>query len=64
MPPSWSEKKKLAMDGKPHQQTPDIDNLTKGYFDALYEQDCVIWKITAQKVWARDGFISTGQQDY
>lgn len=30
MPNSWSEKKKLAMNDRPHQQTPDIDNILKG----------------------------------
>lgn len=56
MPPSWSEKKRREMEGKPHQQKPDLDNLLKS-LDALYEDDSVIWKISAEKVWAREGFI-------
>ena len=27
MPKSWSEKKKKKMEGQPHRQTPDLDNL-------------------------------------
>lgn len=27
MPKSWSKKKRAAMDGQPHQQKPDLDNL-------------------------------------
>ena len=27
------------MDGEPHQQTPDIDNLEKGILDALFADD-------------------------
>ena len=30
MPRSWTKKKKSEMDGKPHQQRPDLDNLIKG----------------------------------
>ncbi len=43
MPPSWSEKKKLAMNGKPHQQKPDGDNILKGFLDALTTNDEIIW---------------------
>src|SRR3712207_173149 len=35
MPTSWSAKKRTEMEGKPHQQTPDLDNLIKGFTDAL-----------------------------
>lgn len=34
MPPSWSKKKREKMLGSPHQQTPDLDNLIGGLFDA------------------------------
>ena len=36
MPKSWPEKKKREMEGKPHQQKPDKDNLEKGFLDALF----------------------------
>ena len=57
MPKSWSKKKKLEMDGKPHKQTPDIDNLCKAVLDSLYLDDSHIHKIALEKVWAKDGFI-------
>lgn len=56
MPESWSKKKKVEMLGKPHQQTPDLDNLCKGLCDIL-EDDAHIWKISAEKVWAVNGAI-------
>lgn len=58
MPPSWSEKKKVKMDGKPHQQRPDLDNLLKAMKDALLEEDCTVWKYEdITKVWGRTGKI-------
>ena len=51
MPKSWSKKKKKAMNGTPHQQKPDLDNLVKGFLDAAYEEDCKIWHINASKYW-------------
>lgn len=35
MPPSWRKKKRDAMRGQPHQNTPDFDNFTKQLFDAI-----------------------------
>lgn len=52
MPKSWSKKKKLAHIGKPHKQTPDIDNLLKGLMDAIYEDDAHIWAVLAIKQWS------------
>lgn len=58
MPPSWSQKKRAEMDGKPHQQKPDIDNLIKAVLDALCEEDCTIWQIAgAEKRWSETGAI-------
>lgn len=54
---SWSNSKKLAMDGKPHQQKPDIDNLQKAFFDALLVDDSAIWEVRAQKLWGHQGKI-------
>ena len=34
MPHSWAKKKKCELDGQPHTQTPDVDNLLKGLMDA------------------------------
>jgi len=57
MPKSWSKKKKLEMDGQPHQQKPDIDNLCKSVLDALYLDDSHIHDINLKKVWTTNGFI-------
>lgn len=52
MPPSWSKKKRDTYNCKPHQQSPDIDNLMKALLDALFEDDSHIWMIYAEKRWA------------
>lgn len=58
MPASWSEKKRKRMDGTPHEQKPDLDNLLKAVWDALLGEDCAIWHIErVQKVWSRKGYI-------
>lgn len=57
MPQGWSEKKKLAMDGKPHCARPDIDNLSKNIFDSLLKEDSHVWKFEAAKYWGRKGSI-------
>ena len=57
MPKSWSKKKKLNMTYKPHKQKPDIDNLMKALFDAIYEDDSHIWNVHAIKIWHEKGGI-------
>lgn len=58
MPKSWSKKKRLEMNGKPHQQKPDLDNLLKALADAVHEEDCTIWHYGELiKVWAEEGSI-------
>lgn len=52
VPKSWSKKQKAAMLGKPHQQRPDIDNLSKAVMDALCEDDSYIYALHAEKFWA------------
>lgn len=52
MPPSWSAKKKAAHIGHPHQQKPDIDNLSKSVLDALCPDDSYIYSLHAEKYWA------------
>jgi Holliday junction resolvase RusA-like endonuclease len=56
MPKSWSKKKKAEMVGKPHQQTPDLDNFIKS-LDAIVPEDCGIWDIHAKKFWSITGRI-------
>jgi len=63
MPKSWSKKKKLAMEGHPHQQRPDIDNLLKGLLDAVYHEDSVVYNISASKYWSvNPGFTISVQK--
>lgn len=57
MPESWSKKKKAEMSGKPHQQKPDVDNLCKALFDAIFENDCMIWDCRMTKRWSTEGKI-------
>ncbi len=56
IPKSWPPKKKLEMDWKPHQQTPDLDNLYKAFVDTVFYKnwanDCQIFKIGKSiKMW-------------
>ena len=57
MPKSWSKKKKLEMDGEPHRQTPDVDNLGKALLDSVFGNDAHISDIRITKVWANMGAI-------
>lgn len=57
MPKSWSKKKKLEMNGKPHQQKPDKDNLEKALLDAIFDDDCKIWDGRVTKLWGEVGKI-------
>lgn len=56
MPQSWSKKKKLQYLSEPHCQKPDASNLIKFVEDALnnvlWTDDCLIAKITSEKIWA------------
>ena len=57
MPKSWSNKKRLAMDGKPHQHRPDLDNLVKAVLDAFFEEDKQIYDVRGTKFWKVKGSI-------
>lgn len=58
MPQSWSEKKKVFMEGTAHKQRPDLDNLIKAVKDSLAKEDSHVHTyLHAQKVWARTGRI-------
>lgn len=57
MPDSWSEKKKIKMNGMPHKTKPDTDNIIKGVKDTLLEQDSIVWWEKAEKRWAYKGSI-------
>lgn len=57
MPQSWSKKKKAQMNGQPHMQKPDADNLIKALADAIYNEDCEIWNFQVSKFWGEQGQI-------
>jgi Holliday junction resolvase RusA-like endonuclease len=57
MPKSWSKKKRAEMNGKPHQQKPDFDNLAKAVCDALLEEDSVVWRCLVEKYWSTESAI-------
>jgi len=54
IPESMSKKKRLELDGTPHQKKPDIDNLLKAVMDSLLESDSNVHTVTAKKVWSLD----------
>jgi Holliday junction resolvase RusA-like endonuclease len=57
MPASWSEKRKVMFDGKPHQVRPDTSNYLKAFEDCLMEEDSSLWDIRSTKIWGRKGSI-------
>lgn len=61
MPDSWSKKKRLAMNGKPMQSTPDNDNLFKAFTDTVFykqtKNDCEIWNNAYSKHWGMEDKI-------
>ncbi|WP_426817657.1 RusA family crossover junction endodeoxyribonuclease [Winslowiella sp. 2C04] len=57
MPDSWSKKKRAAMNGMPHQQKPDKDNLEKALLDAIFDDDARIWDGRVTKIWGERGSI-------
>ena len=58
MPKSWGGLKKMEYDGRPHTQTPDLDNLLKGFKDALLKNDSMVHHYgEIKKVWGYQGAI-------
>jgi len=57
MPKSWPKKKQKSLNGQPHQQTPDTDNLVKALKDALFDEDKQVWKESQEKRWGVTGEI-------
>ncbi|MBG3071635.1 RusA family crossover junction endodeoxyribonuclease, partial [Proteus mirabilis] len=45
------------MNGKPHQQKPDKDNLEKALLDAIFDDDSRVWDGRVTKVWGERGQI-------
>ena len=58
MPKSWSKKKRERMNFQPHESKPDLDNLLKGFKDALCENDSFVHTYDQiKKVWGDRGQI-------
>ena len=57
MAKSWSNKQRTKMEGQPHQQRPDWDNLAKALCDALKDEDMMIYHVEVLKVWGIEGKI-------
>lgn len=62
MPASWSKRKRAEMDGQPHQQKPDWDNLAKALCDAVYDDDAHIWDMRVSKLWGKEGAIEISHE--
>lgn len=54
VPKSWKEYKKREMHNQLHCQTPDWDNLSKAFFDALLAEDKGIADIHVTKKWVNE----------
>ena len=63
MPKSWSKKKKSEKEGCAHTQRPDVDNILKGFWDCLCEEDSHIWDVRATKRWAYEGRIDIFEKE-
>lgn len=57
VPPSVKGAKRVARLAERHQMTPDVDNLIKGVFDAVLDDDAHIDEVYATKKWAEVGSI-------
>lgn len=54
---TMSKSKVDALDGTPHLQKPDRDNLEKALLDSAFSDDCRIWNGQTTKIWGRFGMI-------
>jgi Holliday junction resolvase RusA-like endonuclease len=70
MPKSWTKKRKEYMNGRLHEQKPDLDNLIKAVKDGFtygtpFDDSHVSCYVFAQKVWSVEGavVIYEAQQD-
>jgi Holliday junction resolvase RusA-like endonuclease len=51
IPKSWPKRDKAKMAGALHKQKPDLDNIEKALFDALFAEDSGIAACCARKHW-------------
>lgn len=57
LPKSYSKKKKASLLWQPHEQKPDTDNCLKAFFDALFDDDKMVWDIRGTKLWSTQSGI-------
>jgi Holliday junction resolvase RusA-like endonuclease len=50
-PKSYGKNKRILLESSGHNEKPDIDNLIKGVFDTICEDDKHIKHVTASKYW-------------
>ncbi len=46
------------MQGQPHRQKPDIDNMLKAVYDSLLEDDSIVYSVQTEKYWDETGSIT------
>ena len=56
-PKSYSLKKRRKLDGQPHIQVPDVDNLCKALLDAIFGEDSHVYDVRISKYWGHTGQI-------
>lgn len=56
-PASWSQRKRENSMGLPVKVKPDWDNLAKGFFDALFDNDSQFWDVRTTKLYGLPGRI-------
>lgn len=61
--PIAKRRRKDNLDGMPHTQVPDVDNLLKALLDAQYQDDAHIWNIQPYKLWHPTGGIYIERRD-
>ena len=58
MPKSLAKYRKAALDGQPHTNRPDLDNLVKSVLDGLngvaFDDDAQVHSVSARKIWSAD----------
>jgi Holliday junction resolvase RusA-like endonuclease len=57
MPKSWSDKKKVAMDGQWCSAGADADNAAGAVMDALFDEDSCVVDLVSRKVWGYEAQI-------
>lgn len=57
MPESWPLNKTNRLEGMPHLQKPDRDNLEKAVLDTAFGEDCQVWNGATLKVWGARGML-------